>query len=144
MPQINEHGIAGLSGIQRVAWLTVILLCALACGCRDSATIWSGESRSPDGRWMAAARTEQYGGPGTAGIQSFVSLRQLGGRQDSVVVLQLTQDTTKIDLTLNWLAPSHLEIAYKEPVSVDFQAIRCGGVDISVRSLSGASGTPTQ
>jgi hypothetical protein len=137
MPQINEHGIGGLSGTQRVAWLTTILLCALACGCRDSDTIWSAEARSPDGRWIAAARTQQYGGPGTAGIQSFVSLRQLGGRQDSVVVLQLTQAVTTIDLKLNWLDPSHLEITYRQPASVDFQAIRCGGVDISVRNLSG-------
>jgi len=137
MPQINECGIGGLSGTQRVAWLTTILLCILACGCRDSDTIWSAESPSPDGRWIATARTQQYGGPGTAGIQSFVSLRQLGGRQDSVVVLQLTQDTATIDLRLNWLDPLHLEITYSQPASVDFQAITCGGVGISVRNLSG-------
>ena len=113
-----------------------LILCGLASGCRDVATIWSAESRSPDGLWVAVARTDQYGGPGTAGILSTVFLKPTTGRQEKIEVLQLSQNVTTIDLTLNWLTPSLLEIAYKQPASVDFQAIKCGGIDITLNDAS--------
>lgn len=119
-------------------WRTALqlgILCAAALSCRDVATIWTTQSHSPDGLWVATARTDQYGGPGTAGIQSFVSLRQTRGRQDEVKILQLSQDTTSIGLTLDWLSPTHLEITYNKPANVDFQAIKCAQIEISVRQI---------
>lgn len=104
--------------------------------CKDVKTIWTTESRSPDGQWIAAARTDQYGGLGTAGILSTVFLKQVKGQQDKIEILQLSQDANSVDLKLNWLATTHLEIVYRQPASVDFQAIKCGGIDISVRALS--------
>jgi hypothetical protein len=117
-------------------WSTAILLCCLVSGCKDAATIWSTESNSPDGRWVATAQTDQYGGPGTAGLQSTVSLSQGKGRQDKIEILQLSQNATMVDLKLSWLTPTHLEITYKQPASVDFQAVKCSGIDISVRDIS--------
>lgn len=119
--------------------LIVVFLCCL-CACRDVATIASSESRSPDGRWIATVRTDQYGGPGTAAILSTVFLKQATGRQDSMEILQLSQDAPSVDLKLNWSAPAHLEITYRQPASVDFQALKYGGVDISVKDVSGADG----
>ncbi len=116
--------------------LCFMSLCILVVGCRDAATIWSTDSSSPDGRWVASAHTDQYSGPGTAGILSTVTLRQVKGKQDKVEILQLSQDSTQVDLKLNWLSPTHLEITFKQPASVDFQAIKCGGIDISIRDTS--------
>ena len=127
---------SGRPAIRMAVWSTAVLLCSLVSGCKDAATIWSTESNSPDGRWVASAHTDQYGGPGTAGILSTVTLRQVKGRQDKIEVLQLSQDATGVDLKLNWLTPTHLEITYKQPASVDFQAIKCGGIDISIRDTS--------
>lgn len=123
-------------------WLMLILFCALA-SCRDVATIWSTEARSPDGRWVATARTDQYGGPGTAGIISTVFLTRTAGPQDKLEVLQLMQDRGS-RLELNWQAPTHLEITYTQPASVDFQAIKCGGVNISVRDVSNTPNNPSK
>jgi hypothetical protein len=134
-PMSNQEK-SGRPAIRMAIWSTAVLLCSLVSGCKDAATIWSAESNSPDGRWIASAHTDQYGGPGTAGILSTVTLRQVKGRQDKIEVLQLSQDATGVDLKLNWLTPTHLEITYKQPASVDFQAIKCGGIDISVRDTS--------
>jgi hypothetical protein len=123
---------AGISG----KVLCFMVLSALISGCKDVATIWSTDSSSPDGRWVASAHTDQYGGPGTAGILSTVTLRQVKGKQDKIEVLQLSQDSTQVDLKLDWLSPTHLEITYKQPASVDFQAIKCGGIDISIRDTT--------
>jgi hypothetical protein len=137
---MNKRGRTGW----KVLWLMAVSLCALVSGCKDAATIWSTESGSPDGRWVASAHTDQYGGPGTAGILSTVTLRQVKGRQDKIEVLQLSQNATSVDLKLNWLTPSHLEITYKQPASVDFQAIKCGGIDISIRDLSSTTTNTVQ
>lgn len=134
---MNKHGRSSRLAIRTAMWLTTVLLCAFVSGCKDVKTIWSTESGSPDGQWVATAHTDQYGGPGTAGILSTVSLRQVKGRQDNIEILQLSQDATSVDLKLNWLTPSHLEITYRQPASVDFQAIKCAGIDISVRDLAG-------
>lgn len=117
-------------------WSTILLSCCLVSGCKDAATIWSTESSSADGRWVAVAHTDQYGGPGTAAIMTTVSLNQVKGRQDKIEILQLSQNSTNVDLKLSWLTPTHLEITYKQPASVDFQVIKCGGIDISVRDIS--------
>src|SRR5215469_5058988 len=100
MPQtgITREGVEGESmnklgriGVKLLS-LMIVSLCILASGCKDATTIWSTESGSPDGRWIASAHTDQYGGPGAAGILSTVTLRQVKGRQDKIEVLQLSQN----------------------------------------------------
>jgi hypothetical protein len=141
---------SAIIGRDRLAIRRILLVLALSAyafvsGCRDVASIWSTESRSPDGQWIAVARTDQYGGPGTAGLQTTVSLKRAKGPKSTIEILALSQNAASINLKMNWLTPSHLEITYEQPASVDFQAIKCGGVDISVQGLSSApSNTPAQ
>lgn len=117
-----------------------VSVCALLFGCSNAVTIWSTESRSPDGQWRAIARTDQYSGPGNAALLTTVYLKATKGRKDEIQVLLFMQNAKSIDLKMNWPTPSHLEVTYKQPAEIDFQAIKCAGVDISVRDVS--SGTP--
>ena len=149
MPQIDFEGNADKLTtkrvrVSRVAVRNVILfltisVCVALSACKKAATIWSTEVRSPDGRWLAIARTDQYSGPGNAALLTTVHLRRTTGPQDPIEVLLFMQDAKSIELKMNWPTPSHLEVTYKQPAVIDFQAIKCGGVDISVRDLS--SGT---
>ncbi len=43
------------------------------------------------------------------------------------------------DVDMKWLTPSHLELAYKGRPSVTFQAIKCGGIDITTRDDSASA-----
>lgn len=45
---------------------------------------------------------------------------------------------------MNWLTPSHLELAYKGNQTVVFQAIKCFGIDITVRDVSSGAVKSTQ
>lgn len=117
--------------------------CALLSSCSNVATIWSTEVRSPDGRWLAKALTEHHSGPGNALLQTTVFLKHSKGPKEPIEVLLFTQDAKSIDLKMNWLTPSHLEVTYKQPAVIDFQAIKCGGVDISVQDVSNAGTTQT-
>lgn len=116
----------------RAVAVIVLSITVLICGCRDAATISSSEAKSPDGKWIALAHTDQYGGPGTAGIVSTVQLQSTSGNRDKIEILQLSQNSPSSRLKVNWLTPSKLEITYTDNASIDFQAIKCAGIDISV------------
>ncbi len=120
--------------------LIIIAICCSLYGCRGNPrTIWSKESRSSDGLWVAAAQTDQYSGPGNAGLYTSVELKRTRGRRDATQVLlfdfnSVTPDKATVEL--NWLAPTHLEVTYGGNAILDFQAVKCAGIDISVRDIS--------
>jgi hypothetical protein len=114
----------------------IIGACVLVPGCNPE-TVWSAEAVSPDGYWVASARTDRYSGPGNAGLYTTVYLRRARGPKGPTEILLLDQqETGPITLKMNWLTPSHLEVAYTEHQNLDFQAVKCAGIDISVRDLS--------
>jgi hypothetical protein len=135
-----RHGAAAVRGSIAVV---IIGVCVSSSGCRDVPTTWSAEALSPDGRWLATARSQQWGGPGTAYDATTVSLKLNKGSQPPTQVLVFSHQYATMNLRMEWVTPTHLEVAYGESgrpgdqVSLDFQAVKCAGIDISVRHLSG-------
>jgi len=132
------------STIRKMILLLTISACALFSGCKDVVTIWSAEARSPDGQWLAIARTDQHSGPGNAGLETVLYLKATKGPQSPIEILLFTQDAKSIDLKMNWIDSKHLEVTYKEHPSLDFQAVKCAGIDISVRDLSTETSNASQ
>jgi hypothetical protein len=126
--------------------LLIMGVCISAFGCRDVATIWSAEARSPDGHWLASARTKQYGGPGAAGVQTSVYLKRTNDSRPPIEILGLSNESAYppgiTGVVMNWLTPSHLEVTYKGHASLYFQVVKCAGIDISVRDLSSKATNP--
>lgn len=121
--------------------LITIAVCVLLSGCGPK-TIWSAEARSPDGHWVASARTDQYSGPGNAGLYTTVELRRTSGQKSPLEILLLDYQAaypSEANVKMIWLTPSHLEMAYNTHADIDFQAVKCAGIDISVRELPGSS-----
>ena len=119
---------------RKLIFSAILAVCAFVSGCNDSSIVWSGESQSPDKHFVASARTEQYSGLGTAGVFTTVYLKQSG--QSPVMILNLSNESayplgiTVVNMT--WITPSHLSVTYKGHATIDFQAIKCAGVEISV------------
>lgn len=105
-------------------------------GCKAADTVWSTRTLSPDNQWIASAETKRYGGFGSAGIQSTVTLQRQNGPDERLPVLQLSQDQINVQLTLRWLSPAQLDISYEGRASVDFQAVKCGGITITLHNTS--------
>ena len=146
---MSQIGITKRATVSRptIRWTILLLtisVCVTLSGCKSAVTIWSTESSSPDGQWRAIARTDQYSGPGNAALLTTVYLKATKGRKDSIEVLLFMQNTKSIDLKMNWVTSSHLEVTYSQPAEIDFQAIRCGGVDISLRDLSSGTMSSSQ
>jgi hypothetical protein len=140
MGLINKPGTAGPSWVILKAFLLLISgACGITAGCKGSQTIWSAEARSPDGKMIATARTVAQSGFGTGYIGTIVHLNWTKGSQPPQEILGLSGGTEAPGATsveMEWLTPTHLELTYKSPRVVDFQAVKCDGVDISVRDLS--------
>ena len=118
--------------------LIIVGVCILLSTCRANPTTnGSAEARSPDGRWIASARTDQYSGPGNAGLYTAVELRRTSSQNSPTQILLLDQqEMGEITLKMSWLTPSHLEVAYTKHPRIDFQVVKSGGIDISVKDLS--------
>lgn len=59
----------GPSGMRKAIALLLFGVCVIGFGCQNVATTWSAEALSPDGRWLALARSQQMGGPGQPMMQ---------------------------------------------------------------------------
>lgn len=117
---------------------------ALELGCRDVATVWSADATSPDNVWAATAQTDQYGGPGTAGIITSVFLKRANAQEHRIAalldpepwrpiqILVLSDESGPVSLT--WIDSSHLEVIYHKTATLEFQVVRCAGIEISARA----------
>jgi hypothetical protein len=119
--------------------LIIIGVCVFVTGCKPE-TIWSGESRSPDGRIIASARASGANGFGNdGGIHTLTYLKWTSDSQPPTLILDLVDATnapTDTNVEMKWLTPTHLEITYTGKRVLGFQAVKWAGVDISVRDLS--------
>ena len=121
----------------------MIAVCLMLCGCGPTKT-WSAEARSPDGYWLAVARSEQWSGPGNAYDATTVYLKSLKGSQPPMQVLGFSHQFATMNLKMEWATPTQLHVTYGESatpgdhVSVDFQVVKYAGIDISLQHLSGS------
>lgn len=107
----------------------------LFCGCKAAPT-WSTESRSPDGRTVATAKLFTNGGftaPGPA--TTLVYLKGTTGSQEPALIFAFSEGPPdNMQVKMSWMSPTHLELTYEGPHTIDFQAVKYAGVDISVRN----------
>lgn len=137
---IGRLGIDGLSSFIKIALLLSLTCCAFLAGCRSAAT-WSEESKSPDGKTIATASTFQDAGFLAGETQTTVYLNWAVGSQSKTLILAYSDGPTAQDMgvDMRWLTPTHLELSYKGQRSLDFQAVKCNGIDITVRNLSSST-----
>ena len=103
----------------------------------------SSEVVSPDGRWLASARTTRWFGPGTPGEETNVYLKRASDPHPPERVLGFGHDAAAsqagtVHLTLKWVTPTHLEAVYDGHAAIDYQVVKHDGIDISVQDSSRA------
>ena len=147
MGQISKPDKCCLAMIGKAMSLLLFGVCILVSGCKGSETTWSAEVRSPDGSLFASARTVEQSGFGTGAIGTAVYLNWTKGSQSPMLILAFSDGPAGPDgmkVGMKWLTPTHLELTYKGQRTLDFQAVRCAGIDISVRDVSSEAAKPTQ
>ena len=133
----------GVAATRNCILLLIFGVCVSISSCHGPKTTWSAESRSPDGKMIATAHTVQTSGIGTGDPGTRVYLNWTTGSQPPTIILAFTEgpdEPGSMNVGMNWLTPKHLELTYKGRRMLDFQAVKCHGVDISVRDLSEETG----
>jgi len=123
--------------IHRIIFPLIVVISVVVSGCK-APTTWSAESRSSDGKMIATAKTLDESGPGTNFVQTTVFLNWAANKNAPTMILAFSDGPSGPDgmkVWLNWLTPNHLEVDYKGKRNFDFQAIKFGPVDISLRDL---------
>lgn len=115
----------------------IILGTLLLSGCKAGPT-WSTESRSPDGSMIATAEAFANGGFAAPGpTTTFVYLRATRGSQKPVLIFAFSEGPPdSMEVKISWLTPRHLDVTYEGEHTVDFQAVKYDGVDISIRNAA--------
>jgi hypothetical protein len=95
---------------------------------------------------MATARRVEYGGPGNAGLDTYVYLKRTIYGNPPEEIASFDQDNVapadagQLNLAMNWVTPSHLNITYNGHAgTLYYQAARCLGIHITVHDTSSGS-----
>lgn len=129
--------------------LMALTVSSLLVGCRYDPTVWKQDFRAPGGAWIAKARTDQWGGFGSAYVATTVSLVRVDGTYNKGEAFDvfsypgggpipktyvLSDDNADRDLHLKWLTPTHLEVTHLSLVEQPtLEVIRFGNVDVTFR-----------
>ena len=109
-------------------------LALLLGGCKDSEIVKKEEIKSPDGHWTARMEIEQFGGPGTAGLQTHVYLVRKNTGDEPVEILLLDdRSLNTAEVQMQWQDNRHLDVGRFPESDIGFQVAKCcGDIEISV------------
>lgn len=130
-----------LSGVVRFAVAMLVAVCSSLLGCAPNpVTVWSTTAASPDGRWIAVARTQGWSGPGIGTVESSVYLqRTQGSRQTGqpfdVISYPAGQYNTRPQI--KWISATELVVAIsaEEKAHLDLQVVKFADVQVQVEVL---------
>jgi hypothetical protein len=109
--------------------------------CKSSETIWPAEAKSPDGSVVASAQAVVRNKDLSiiSGTATNVYLNWVETKPSPMLILSLADGSDSpvdTNVEIKWLSPTHLELTYRGNQTADFQAIKWGDIDISVRDLA--------
>ena len=121
-------------------------------GCRQDPAVWKTDLPSTDGAWVASAETDQWGGFGSAYVETTVSVRRpdktvnsgkpydvlgfpTGGPIRHAYVLSNDNAGGGVNLKMKWESPSHLQVTYDGTAEPDLQVVKFAGVNISLEKV---------
>lgn len=153
---MNEHALAEPSTVVQArrfwklfSWALVPVLLTACKPTLDDLTVWKTQLTSPDGQWIASARTIQNGGFGSGDIATVVYLHQKddarsqqeiivfdgGAVAHSYVLDNIANRGGGIGLTMRWATPTHLIVTYHSNPTIDFQVVKLQDVEITTLHL---------
>jgi hypothetical protein len=131
---IRDQRVRRIFGLVVLALMSVTLL---GCGPK---TVWSTQVVSPDGRWIAGARTEVWSGPGVGTVESTIYLARSDKPRDFTDVISYPENPANPHPQITWESDDELVVRVPNPTTVDLQMIKLANIRIRLEALpNGAS-----
>ncbi len=125
-----------------VSTLLLALSCSALPGCAPNPqVIWSTTAPSPDGLWVASVQTKMWSGPGIGTVGSMAYLARSSEADKTIEILTYREGANIVHPELKWQSPKELLILIPADTSVDFQAIKCAGIAITLQHLPRDAGS---
>jgi hypothetical protein len=130
----------------RAALAIIAVGCSsLICCAPNPKTVWSTTTTSPDGRWIAAARTQGWSGPGIGTVESSVYLERTQGSgqtREPQEVISYPEGQGNSRPQIKWLSATELVVGIpaQAQVHLDLQVVKFADIQIKLEVLpSGVS-----
>jgi hypothetical protein len=134
---IRDQSVRRILGLIALALLSVTLL---GCGPK---TVWSTQVVSPNGQWIAAARTEVWSGPGVGTVESTIYLARSDKPRDFTDVVSYPEGPANPHPQIAWESDDELVVRVRNPATVDLQMIKLANIRIRLEALpNSASAAP--
>jgi hypothetical protein len=128
-----------------ILFLAALATIAVACGCLlccapNPVTVWSTTETSPDGQWIAGARTQGWSGPGIGTVESSVYLeRTRGSRQtrEPQDVISYPEGQGTVQPQIEWMSATELVVAIpaEAQAHLDLQVVKYADIQIKLAVL---------
>lgn len=131
------------------SWVVVLILLTACKPTLDDLTVWKTQLTSPDGQWIASARTIQNGGFGSGDIGTVVYLHRKGDTRPPQEIIEFDGGAVAhsyvldnvanrgggISLALRWVTPTKLVVTYKSNPRIELQVVKFQDVEITTLHL---------
>jgi hypothetical protein len=133
--QCIEKSVAAVGGSMRpFRELALAVLCMTLFGCGPK-TVWSTTSVSPDGMWIAGARTQMWSGPGTGTVGSIVYLVRARDSREPRDIVGYLEGAESPRPQIEWRSASDLVVRVPNPANLNLQVVKFADIRISVEPL---------
>jgi hypothetical protein len=100
--------------------LMIAVLCTALIGCGPK-TVWSTTVVSPDGKWVAGARTQMWSGPGVGTVASSVYLVRVDDSRHPTDIVGYMEGANSSRPQIQWRAADHLVVRVPNPANLTLQ-----------------------
>ena len=116
MPSLSERMLSIGMALRGLMLMLFAANCLSLCGCKNPQSVWTAESKSPDGKMVATAQAFANGGFGVSGSPAtFVYINWATGSQKPKEILELSNESDTPEgesVGIKWVSPSRLELTY--------------------------------
>jgi hypothetical protein len=123
--------------------LVSIYVALSGCNPFGPETVWSTTLISPDGKWVAGARTQMWSGPGVGTAGSSVYISRADDPRNLTVIVDYPLGAVDIHPQIKWRSAQELEVGVPNTETLTFQAVKFADIRITVKGISNIGDDPT-
>jgi hypothetical protein len=131
-PIMGEQSVGGSRGLRCVIPNVIVAVMLAAC---SKGAIWSTKLVSPNGQWIAGARTDTWDGIGVGAAASAVCIARASEPNNCTDIVVYPPNAMYPTPQITWLSSDDLVVRVPDPSKVVLQTIKFADIRIKLEAL---------